>query len=248
MEHILELATYGSITLAGMLAGSLLVWTEVHKRFNLSWRQFLDLLSWMVPAGYLGAKLAGILDYQHECAADPVRFFLGVGFASSWGGLILGSLAGMIWLRRKAVPLPAFLDTCVPGILLAYAIGRLGCHITGDGCYGISTNLPWGCSYPDGDMPTLLRVHPAPLYEASYALMLLLGLGCFRQYAQEVEPGALFGIYMVLHWTGRFAVEFIRINPRHGPFSAAQWVSLCLVIIGLTLILSRWCSSVPKAA
>ena len=60
------------------------------------------------------------------------------------------------------------LDIAGIGLPLGYAIGRIGCQISGDGDYGEPSDLPWAMGYPDGVVPTDpgVEVHPTPLYEA----------------------------------------------------------------------------------
>ena len=50
-------------------------------------------------------------------------------------------------------------------LALGYAIGRIGCQLSGDGDYGIASSLPWAMAYPDGTVPTTTEVHPTPVYE-----------------------------------------------------------------------------------
>src|SRR2546427_9530071 len=71
----------------------------------------------------------------------------------------------VILARRLKIPLLEFLDACSPAAAVGYAIGRIGCLLSGDGDYGISTTLPWGMSFPNGVAPTTERVHPTPIYE-----------------------------------------------------------------------------------
>ena len=54
------------------------------------------------------------------------------------------------------------------------------------------------------------------------------------------HPGALFGLYLISHWGARFAVEFIRLNPRHAGLSAAQWFSIAMVALGTVLLTSSF--------
>ena len=117
------------------------------------------------------------------------------------------------------------------GLALGYAVGRIGCQLAGDGDYGVPTELPWGMAYPNGVVPTLERVHPAPVYET------LMGLGIFgilwstRKHLQTL--GLSFCLYLILSGTARFLVEFVRLNPEvFWGLSAAQGISLVLIGVG----------------
>src|SRR5438270_6104000 len=130
-------------------------------------------------AGLAGAKLWHLLEEPGEFLAAPASlFFSRTGFA--WfGGFIAGILALIYYARRYRIPLLTLMDACAPATALGYAVGRLGCLISGDGDYGKPTTLPWGMAFPNGLVPTSgpngtcvewgappdCRVHPTPIYE-----------------------------------------------------------------------------------
>src|ERR1700727_860470 len=116
-------------------------------------------------AGLVGARLYHVLESPGEFFADPwPQLFSRFGFA--WFGGFLGGLLALIFLARYLkIPLLEFLDICSPAAAAGYAIGRIGCLLSGDGDYGRPTSLPWGMSFPNGVVPTTQRVHPTPLYE-----------------------------------------------------------------------------------
>src|SRR6201993_783129 len=166
-------------------------------------------------AGLVGARLYHVLESLSEFFADPWHLlFSRFGFA--WfGGFLGGFLALIVMARRLKVPLLLFLDICSPAACVGYAIGRIGCLLSGDGDYGIPTSLPWGMSFPNGLVPTTQRVHPTPVYEFLAALVIahfLWRIG--RRAVNEPRPaGEVFGWYLVATGAARFLVEFIRINP-----------------------------------
>ena len=93
------------------------------------------------------------------------------GFA--WfGGLVFGISALVFQGWRAKIGALRTLDLAAPAAAIGYGLGRIGCFLSGDGCYGIPTNLPWGMSFPHGIEPTLVRVHPTPLYELAAALLI----------------------------------------------------------------------------
>ena len=94
-------------------------------------------------------------------------------------------------------------------LALGYAIGRIGCQLSGDGDYGRASDLPWAMSYPDGTVPTTEEVHPTPVYET-----LAMGLVAWLlwQWRDRFRPGVLFAFYLVLSGLERFLVEFVRRN------------------------------------
>jgi phosphatidylglycerol:prolipoprotein diacylglycerol transferase len=154
------------------------------------------------------------------------------GFAW-YGGLIAGILT-LMWQGRKAkVGALGMLDLAAPAAAVGYGVGRIGCLTSGDGDYGIPTNLPWGMSFPHGLVPTTQRVHPTPIYELIAALVIALILWKLGKRA----AGEVTGAYLVLAGLARFLVEFIRINPRiYFGMSNAQVASLGSMVVGVVMI------------
>jgi phosphatidylglycerol:prolipoprotein diacylglycerol transferase len=189
-------------------------------------------------AGLLGARLYHVLESPRELIADPSVLISRFGFA--WfGGFLGGFVALAILARRFRIPLLEFLDLCSPAAAVGYAIGRIGCLLSGDGDYGVPTTLPWGMSFPNGVVPTMERVHPTPLYEffiwlAIAAILWRLGK---RALSGAGPQGEVFCAYLILTGAARFLIEFIRINPRSFfGLSNAQAASLVSIIIGVILL------------
>jgi prolipoprotein diacylglyceryl transferase len=190
-------------------------------------------------AGILGAKLYHLLESPAEFFADPwPLLFSRYGFA--WFGGFIGGFGAMLlqgWLAK--LPLLEFLDACSPAACFGYAIGRIGCFLSGDGDYGRPTSLPWGMSFPNGVVPTTERVHPTPLYE----LTIWCAIGAFlwhmgtKALRGPKAKGEIFCNYLILTGIARFLVEIIRINPRSFlGMSNAQVASLLSIIAGAVLL------------
>jgi prolipoprotein diacylglyceryl transferase len=190
-------------------------------------------------AGLIGARLYHVLESPSELLADPWNLlFSRFGFA--WfGGFLGGFLALVILARRSKIPLLEFLDICSSAACVGYAIGRIGCLLSGDGDYGIPTSLPWGMSFPNGVVPTTQRVHPTPLYEffiwlAIAAFLWHMGTKSLRG---PKARGEIFCNYLILTGVARFLVELIRINPRSFfGLSNAQAASLLSILVGAVLL------------
>lgn len=165
---------------------------------------------WVSPntAGWLIRRNSTKLYYLAEHAPDLTWHDLG-GMGFTWyGGVITGSVAVLIIIRRRGLPLGLVSGLLAVPLSLAYGIGRLGCLLAGDGTYGRPTDLPWGMAFPHGTVPTLVPVHPTPLYEALAAFAIAIALfGAERR----TTPPVVFGLYLVLSGTARFLV------PRESP-------------------------------
>jgi phosphatidylglycerol---prolipoprotein diacylglyceryl transferase len=189
-------------------------------------------------AGLAGARLYHVLESPAEFFADPwPQLFSRFGFA--WFGGFLGGFVALIILARHfRVPVLQFLDMASPAACVGYAIGRIGCLLSGDGDYGMPTSLPWGMSFPNGVVPTAQRVHPTPLYEF-FIWMAIAGFLWHLGSKSLREPqthGTIFVYYLVLTGVARFLVEIIRINPRSFfGMSNAQTASVASVLLGIVL-------------
>ncbi|MEA2132874.1 MAG: phosphatidylglycerol---prolipoprotein diacylglyceryl transferase [Solirubrobacteraceae bacterium] len=174
--------------------------------------------------GVAGAKLWYVVE-----KGDVGSLFSGTGLVF-YGGAIGGALAVMAYARYRGFLDHRLFDMGAPGLAIGYAVGRLGCQLAGDGDYGIPSNLPWAMSYPDGTVPTTVRVHPTPIYE-----FLVMGAVTWWLWSRrdKARPGTLIGWWALLAGTERFLVEFIRRNDDiAGPFSLAQFVSVGLIVAG----------------
>jgi phosphatidylglycerol:prolipoprotein diacylglycerol transferase len=190
-----------------------------------------------VVSGIIGAKLWHVIDTPSEFREIGWRVLWDSAGFAWFGGLVFGisALVAQGWWSR--IGALKTLDLAAPAAAIGYGIGRIGCFLSGDGCYGIETKLPWGMSFPNGIEPTPLgvRVHPTPLYE--FVAGLLIGWWLWWRGGKQRGTGAIVGEYLVLSGLARFLVEFIRRNPRVlWGLSNAQLASAGSVLIGLGLI------------
>lgn len=203
--------------------------------------------------GVAGSKLFHLFENWPEFIADPVRMAFSPGGLTFYGGLLLAIVGIYLYLRSKKIPFLVGADATAPGLLLAYGIGRIGCHLAGDGDYGFPTTLPWGTDYsrgtyppsiafrdfpeitsqyPGGLVPDNVLCHPAPIYES---IVCAIGFWILWRLRTKLHPsGRLFMLYLFIAGTERFLVEFLRVNPRLvADLSQAQLISLGLVAAGL---------------
>jgi phosphatidylglycerol---prolipoprotein diacylglyceryl transferase len=180
--------------------------------------------------GIVGARLDFVIQNWDQVSGDPVgNIFSGSGLV--WfGGAVGGALGVIVWAwRRRMLGLP-LLDLAAPALALGYAIGRIGCQVSGDGDYGSDWDGPWAMAYPDGTEPIDTPVHPTPIYET--VAMGLVALVLWR-WRDRFAPGILFAIYLVLAGTERFLIEFIRRNDAVvAGLTTAQLLSLAMVAAG----------------
>jgi phosphatidylglycerol:prolipoprotein diacylglycerol transferase len=196
-----------------------------------------EILFAALIGGLIGARGYYLLQNYDEVKGDLVgNVFSGAGLIW-YGGLLGGVIAVLLWARWRDFLRLALLDMAAPGLALGYAIGRIGCQVSGDGDYGKASDLPWAMGYPHGAVPTDpgVTVQPTPIYETLSMGLFALVLWRLRD---AFRPGALFGIYLVGAGVERFLVEFARRNEHVlGVLTAAQIESLTLIVAGATWLL-----------
>jgi phosphatidylglycerol---prolipoprotein diacylglyceryl transferase len=172
----------------------------------------------------------------------------------SAGSNIGGVLAYYLQIRVRKLPVAVMFDATAPALMLAIALGRVGCFLVGDD-YGIYTDGPFGVAFPRGIPPStagylravgdsiassiadnaVVPVHPTQLYETVIALILF---AVFWQFGKRrLKPGQLFATFMVLYAVERFLIEFLRAKGDRFVLglSTAQVLSILVFIAGVSL-------------
>ena len=149
----LPLPMFGLMVGAAFLLGLQLAIREAQRLLPQQPREImLNACLWAFFTGIVGARLFHILEYPRQFLADPTAMILSRAGFTIFGGLIVGTICGLIYCRAKRAPIPVMLDAAAPGIMLAYAIGRMGCQVSGDGDWGIAADL----ALKPGWLPTWL--------------------------------------------------------------------------------------------
>jgi phosphatidylglycerol:prolipoprotein diacylglycerol transferase len=180
--------------------------------------------------GLIGARGYYLIQHWSDVRDD----FFGNVFSGSglvwYGGALGGAIAVGVWAWWRGFFELALLDLASTPLALGYAIGRIGCQLSGDGDYGKASHLPWAMAYPDGTVPTHDRVQPTPVYETLAMGLIAWLLWTWRD---RFRPGILFALYLVLSGLERFLVEFVRRNDQvWAGLTAPQIESLALMLIG----------------
>ncbi len=228
----ISIKTFGVMFALGFLACGALVarrLRELGKPVDWSYEIVFSALI----GGLIGARGYYVIQNYSQVEHDLLKsLFSGSGLVW-YGGAIGGAIGVLLWMRwRDAMELRMF-DMCATALALGYAIGRIGCQVSGDGDYGISSKLPWAMGYPHGTVPTPpgVTVQPTPIYETVTMCLLAYLLWHIRD---KVRPGVVFALYLVLSGLERFLVEFIRRNKEvFAGLTAPQVESLVLFAIGL---------------
>lgn len=201
-----------------------------------------SIAPWAILGGILGARLFHVLDYLALYANEPMallRFW--DGGLSIFGAILGGTLAGAIYARVSGLSLGHLADLIAPGLILAQAVGRIGCTINGD-AYGLPTSLPWAFVYthPDAYAPLGVLGHPSPVYEIIWDLLVFAVIWRLRG---RIRPeGSLFLLYLSLYSFGRFFIEFSRVYGGQlgvGVLHEAHFIALLVLAVCVPLLIYR---------
>ena len=187
--------------------------------------------------GLIGSRVDYLIQNWDKVSGDVVgSIFSGSGLV--WfGGLIGGAAGVLIWGWRRGFFGTVLLDACAPSLALGYAIGRVGCQLSGDGDYGEPSDLPWAMAYPEGTVPTTDEVHPTPVYET---LAMGLAAAVLWRLRDRLAPGCLFALWLFLAGLERFLVEFVRRNEVVvAGLTLAQLLSLTMMAGGAAWLISK---------
>lgn len=242
--------TYGVFLAVAFLCA---IWVSVKlaERDGLPHEKIYDLSLWMLLAGLVGSKIL-MLFTEPEYRANPLQL-VSLDFLRSggvwYGGLIGAVLASYFLMRRYQLPWWKTADAFAPGIAIGNFFGRQGCFAAGC-CWGKPTSLPWGVKFTEAGheitgVPTDTYLHPTQLYE-SFA-MLLVFLFLLWLHKRKRFSGQVILAYALLYSAIRFAIEFVRDDPRGDVLglttltglSTSQLISLVVGITALILLIVR---------
>jgi phosphatidylglycerol---prolipoprotein diacylglyceryl transferase len=241
-------------------ARTVLVWT--HDRVG-------DVVLTAALWGFIGAKIFHNLENFDELVKDPIGSLISFSGLTFYGGLILATIAVIVYIRKYKIRVIHFADAMAPTMIFAYAAGRIGCHISGDGDWGIPNLSPkpfawlpdwmWAYTYPHnvvnegvaipGCVGSYCNQLPLPVYPSTFFEIVIMFLLFFIMWSfrkKITQPGILTGIYFLFAGGERFFIEKIRVNNKIAslPFhpTQAELISVLLIILGFVFLLmsKKW--------
>jgi prolipoprotein diacylglyceryltransferase len=219
--------------------------------------------------GFIGAKIFHNLENLDDFAKDPIGSLISFSGLTFYGGLIIATIAIIIYIQRFKIRVIHFADAMAPTMLFAYAAGRIGCHISGDGDWGIPNFSPkpftwlpdwmWAYTYPHnvvnegvaipGCLGNYCNQLPLPVYPTTFyeviGMFILFGIMWMLR-RKITQPGILTGMYLIFAGSERFLIEKIRVNNRiHSlPFepTQAELISTFLILGGIIFLIfsKKW--------
>jgi phosphatidylglycerol---prolipoprotein diacylglyceryl transferase len=244
---------YGLCIALGIAAATWLTARELNRR-GYDGAMALDALFFVVPLGFIGARIYHVITDYDLYDGDPHSFFPGIfevwnGGLGIYGAVIGGFLGLLIFARLRGISAWAFADAAAPGLILAQAIGRFGNYFNQE-LFGWPSDLPWAIEIaPENRPPQFTDVasfHPTFLYESIWdVLVCLILLFVARRFADSLKNGDVFLLYVCLYSVGRFFVETLRIDPAFliGDFRGNLFVASVLAVTFALILFLRHAST-----
>ncbi len=236
-ETHLFLPTYGVL----YASGAIIAWFWLTKRarsLQLPDEHLFNVCFYGLLAGLLGAKLTLILVEWRYFLNNPAEI---LGTLRSAGVLIGGVAAGaavfILYCRRNGLPALALADAGVAPLVLAQAVGRLGCFSAGC-CYGVEHHGPLSVTFTDpvaaAQTGVPLNIPRFPTQLTEMAADLLLAVLLTWMWRKRVSPpGTVLWTYVLAYAVIRFLIEFWRGDAVRGLwFGGAMSTSQILSLLG----------------
>lgn len=204
----LQIPMYGMCVLAGLCVGAFVLKVVCRREHIVLPLGEIGIL--LAIVGLFRARLFHLAESPCQFVQHPWRELL-INDGYAWFGAVIGCSVATILLAKWYSMKPMVLfDALSAPVAFGYALGRIGCLLAGDGCYGTPTQLPWGMAFKSGLVSTTVLVHPTPIYEATVSV--ILGAHILK----IATPGSArsFRRYLLLAGVARFCIEFFRGIPR----------------------------------
>jgi phosphatidylglycerol:prolipoprotein diacylglycerol transferase len=224
-----------SFSLLVLIAYGVALWMAARRaqRYGLEPGKVADVGLWLLLGGIIGARLGFIVQELGYFLSNP-RELLTFRFEglTSFGAIVGGVIVAIIWCRATKYRLARFLDLFALPMLIAHAIGRVGCLLNGC-CYGGPTDLPWGVHF---EHKNEMLFHPAQIYDS---LMVLVGaLAVWFVEKRPLRRTQSFWASVVVYGLSRYIYEFWRAGTTSTywnklPITQAQAAAALMVILGV---------------
>lgn len=245
----LSIRWYGLMFALAFLSGYL-IFTKALKIKRLDAEMLDQLLIYIAVGTIIGARLGHCLFYEPSYyLKNPVEILkIWEGGLASHGAAIGIVIALWLYIRKHKLSFLWLMDRIVIVVPLGGAFIRTG-NLFNSEIYGRATDVPWAFLFvrdrvldPNtGEIMQNVPSHPTQIYEAlSYLLIFVILFIFYRKRKDEIRDGLIFGIFLILLFTARFFIEFIKhdqVSFESGMLlNMGQWLSLPFILIGILLI------------
>ncbi|MFH1946973.1 MAG: prolipoprotein diacylglyceryl transferase [Candidatus Magasanikbacteria bacterium] len=252
--NFISIRWYGLFLVIGIIL-SLFIITKLFKQNKLDKELAYDLVVWLTIGGLIGARLGHIIFYNlFYFLKNPTEIIMiNHGGLSSHGMTIGLILTFWLWLRHNSPPVrpelttkakkgesegvlawswEKIVDLVVIPIPLLAAFIRLGNFFNSE-IVGRPTDLPWGVYFSRFGLEPILR-HPSQIYESLIALSIFVFIYfIYKKYSNKLPQLFLTNTFILLYFSTRFLIEFVKEYPLYFGLTTGQWLSLPFILWGV---------------
>lgn len=253
---LIHIRTYGVMLAVAFLVGTWLGLREA-RRLAIDEDKLINVILIVLIASVLGARALYVMEHVQEFRREwGSALALWQGGLTLYGGIVAGTVAGLMAARRFGLPMWTVADALTPSLALGTALGRLGCFLNGC-CYGRPTSMPWGVHFPADSFAGLefgnAAVHPSQLYFFASGLGLFALTWWLRR--RMSVPGTLFWVFVVLFALVRIPLDVTRAYEPEATLlrlasfeiTESQLSSLALALFAALMILRLRRAAPPRA-
>jgi phosphatidylglycerol:prolipoprotein diacylglycerol transferase len=234
---------YGVMVALAVLVVVLWVFWEIRRGAKVSYDTLFTAALVGIPSGIIFSRMLHVIDLWDYYSAHPGQI-IGFSGLTIYGAILGAVLAIWIYSKFSRFRFGYVMDLVAPGVLLAQAVGRVGCTINGC-CYGAEAPswLPWSVVYthPQSYAPLGIAVHPTQVYEIVF---LLIAFGVLFPLRKRFQPdGSLFLIYLSTYSAWRVGVGFLRDGTSFlFGLHQAQVIGIIVLLIAIPILIwkTRW--------
>ena len=238
----LTVHAYGFFLALAFIVGMLVSFWYLRKQFMDAYVVF-ELVLAAAVGGIIGARIFYIIGHWSDFSSAwwEIFYFWDVEGLVFYGGLIFGIAAAVAVVKWRGLSIGVVLDSGGLAVPAALAVARVGCYLNGC-CYGKSTSLPWGVTFPPSTQLSMGMppnpIHPTQIYEIimDVAILIIL-LVIYKKFRYR---GEIMLSFIMLYAVARFINEFFRAHTNASANLFFQLVSAAgFLLVGAVLLFRR---------
>jgi phosphatidylglycerol:prolipoprotein diacylglycerol transferase len=254
---VLSITSYGLMLAVAFLVGTWLALRE-SRRLGLDEDRVVTVILVALVAAIVGARALYVVEHLRDFRGSYLSVLaLWQGGLTLYGGIVAGTVVGLVAARRTGLPMWIVADALAPSLALGMVFGRVGCFLNGC-CYGHPTRLPWGVVFPPDSFAGLefgpVPVHPSQLYFAAAGLGVFVVVWAARRRVRV--PGELFWsllallalVRVPLDLTRAYEAEAVVLELGSVRVTESQVTSVALALFALLMIARLRREARPAAA
>jgi phosphatidylglycerol:prolipoprotein diacylglycerol transferase len=228
-----SLRAYGLLIAIGTLVGFWVAWKK-RKDANMTEDNMLDLLLILIVICFLGAKITYIATNTPLYYLQNPKDILSGSGLSFVGIVIFGFATCWFYAMKKKINFLALMDILMPGVMIGYSIGRIGCFLNGC-CYGLPTSSVIGFHFSVRE--NFVR-YPTQLFITGLALVFFFLL--LYIYKKRKFHGVIMAWFLIFYSTISLVVGFYRDMLRFPPFNWTLNQYSIFIIVPVAICILIW--------